>query len=87
MAQILEQIFIPVPETLWVQNLHGWLCGPISHSTPWLRVLRRCKAQWSYRRLGKGNSQEGVDSSFSVLHVDEAALDLACMCVSDWVGL
>jgi hypothetical protein len=77
----------PVPETLWVQNLHGRMCSSISHTTPWFRGLRRCKSQWSYRRFGKGDSQEGVDTSFSVLHVDKAALDLSCMCVSDGVGL
>jgi hypothetical protein len=77
----------PVLKTLWVQNLHGWMCSSISHTTPWLRGLRRCKAQWSYRRLGEGDSQEGVDTSFSVLHVDKAASDLSCMCVSDGAGL
>ena len=76
----------PVPETLWVQNLHGLMCSSISHTTPWFRGLRRCKAQWSYRRLGKGDSQERVDTHIKVLHMDKAAQYLACVCGPDGTG-
>ena len=68
------------------ENLHGRMWCPISHTTPWFRWLRGCKAQWSYRRLGKGDSQERVDTHIKVLHMDKAAQYLACVCGPDGTG-
>jgi hypothetical protein len=43
------------------ESLPGWVGGPIPHTTPRCSRLRGRKPQWSFRWLGKGNSQEGVD--------------------------
>jgi hypothetical protein len=68
------------------ESLHGWVGGPIPHTTPRCSRLRGCKPQRSKRWLGKGNSQEGVDPHIGALHVDEAALHLPCVSGPDGSG-
>jgi hypothetical protein len=68
------------------ESLHGWVGGPIPHTTPWCSRLRGRKPQRSKRWLGKGNSQEGVDPHIGALHVDEAAPHLPCESGPDGAG-